>query len=46
MSWDVALSYVESLLYSIRNLVQGGGDYSTCSVCNVKTGSLELFCPN
>ena len=46
MSWDGTLSYVASLLYSVRNLVQGGGDYSMCSLCNLKTGSLELFCPN
>ena len=45
MSWDGIPSYVESLLYSVRNSVQAGGDYSVCSVCNLKTGSLELFVP-
>lgn len=33
-------------IYTSRDLVQGGGDYSICSVCNLKTGSPELFCPN
>ena len=43
MSWDGTLSYVASLLYSVRNLVQGGGDYSMCSLCNPIDCSMTGF---